>query len=212
MGIICLLSEEILQFEEVLDYLLSYLAALLWMELRCVEVVLLNGSGVVEGEVRLGDGVFLVKWNIETMYEIYEVTVLESFEQRRNLSLTAALCELKTVPSHLRNLVFMLYRLEALHVHWEYTDAVSIAFLGVIAEQLLSDTDAKHRLLELANQSIKVSFAKISHSVTRLTLSRENDFVGRKQFLRIVSQQGVYAESLHCVDDREDVACIVFYY
>ena len=44
--------------------------------------------------------------------------------------------------------------LEALHLSVEDTDALGVAFLRVLAEQLLSHADAEHGLLQLANHLV----------------------------------------------------------
>ena len=82
----------------------------------------------------------------------------------------------------------------------------------MLAQQLLTDTYTQHGLLHVAYDIVQSPFSKICHSVTCLSLTRKNNPVGRQQFLSVVRPQRINTKTLHGIDNREDITCIIFYY
>ena len=86
------------------------------MELASVKVVLVQGGRVRQNVVRSGDG-FLAKRNIEAMYEIDVIALVEAIVQRR-----FQIPQL--VPSHAGYFTLMLLWLKTLYICIEDADAL----------------------------------------------------------------------------------------
>jgi hypothetical protein len=79
------------------------------VKLGCIEIVEVQCGRVGKDVVACGNGVVLVVRYIEAMHVIDELPVADALEKRR-------LQVVDAIPSHLRNLVGVLLRLEALYV------------------------------------------------------------------------------------------------
>ena len=79
---------------------------------------------------------------------------MQTFEQRR-------LKVDDVVPSHGRHLVLMTLWAEPLYVGVENAYTLGVAFLRVAAQQLLPYTNAKHRLLEIADELVQIALFEI---------------------------------------------------
>lgn len=135
--------------------------ALLRVELGSIEVVLLQCRTIWKDVVcfRYRILAFLA---IERMHEIDERLLAKSLKQR------IVALERQLLPSHARDFFLVSCRLKSFHLYGEHPDTVRIAFLRVLAKQLLSDTDSKHRILQVGNYFVKTTLTKVSHRMTGL--------------------------------------------
>jgi hypothetical protein len=85
--------------------------------------------------------------------------------------------ETQLIPTHTGHLVFVLLGLEALDVSIKDTNAVDVAFLRMLAEQLLTDTNAENGLLQVTYYLVKPASLQIFHSFSSMSLTRKHDAV-----------------------------------
>ena len=190
--------------EEVAEDLLSHTPALLGVKLRGKEIVLVDGRTVGKDVIGHGNRM-LADGHVVTVDEIDEVALMETFHQRR-LELT------DLVPPHCWDLVLMKGGLETLHINVEDAKAVGVAFLGMAAEQLLADADAKNGLSQRTDDLVKTMAAQVVHRAARLSLSGEQHPVGMAECLGVVSQPWNHSEPSEGAFHGIDVSCVVFYY
>ncbi len=174
------------------------------MELCGIEVVAVHG-GTVFHDVFGGGGGVTAQRHVVAVYEIYEVVVVQSAEER-------ALHVAERVPSHGRHLVLMTGGAEAFHHGVEYAQTIGVALIRVTAQELLAYADAQYRLCQIAYDTVQCVVAQIFHCSSGLALSGEYHTVGLSQRGGIVRQYRVCAKALECVYHRIDVSCVVFYY
>ena len=79
------------------------------------------------------------------------------------------------------------------------------------AQQLLSDTYSKYRLLQIFYKAIQSPFTKVCHGIMSLALSGKYHTVGAQQLLCIISQYWLYAETFYSIYDTEYISRIIFY-
>ena len=115
------------------------------------------------------------------------------------------------VPSHSWYLVFVLLRLESLHIHIEDADAIYIAFFRMSAQELLSHANAQYGLLEILDHLIQLVSLEIFHGFPCLTLTWKQYAVCLLEHFGIISEYWFYAQTLHGVDYGIDISGIVFY-
>ena len=117
------------------------------MKLCGIEIVFVQGGAVGINVAGLC-GCKLAHRHIEAVDEINKFAFMQAFEQRR-------LKVGDVVPSHGRHLVLMTLWAEPLYVGVENAYTLGVAFLRVAAQQLLPYTNAKHRLLEIADELVQ---------------------------------------------------------
>jgi hypothetical protein len=82
----------------------------------------------------------------------------------------------------------------------------------VAAQQLLTDTDAQHGLPQLTDDLVQTTLTQIFHGSSGFALPGKDDTIGTPQLLGIVCQQRFYTQAFQGVDNRIDVAGIIFDY
>jgi hypothetical protein len=82
----------------------------------------------------------------------------------------------------------VLLGLEALDVSIKDTNAVYVAFLRMLAEQLLTDTNAENGLLQVTYYLVKPASLQIFHSFSSMSLTRKHDTVSLLQLFCVVRQ------------------------
>ena len=105
----------------------------------------------------------------------------------------------------------MLLGLEATYVGIKHSDAVYVAFFGMSAQELLTDANSQNGLSQLTDDFVQMALSQILHGSSRFSLSRKHDTVGTTQLLGIVCQQRFYSQTFQGVDNRIDIAGIIFY-
>ena len=115
-----------------------------------------------------------------------EVHIFPTVESVEELSLRVS----DLVPPHGRHLFLMQYRLESSYVGVENADAVNVALVRMSAQQLLSDTDAEHRLSEVSYHHVEFSFLQVFHCASCLPLSREEHLVSLHESFGVVGEVG----------------------
>ena len=187
------------------------------MELAGIEVVFVERCAVRQNVISLGDGL-LAEWHIVAVYEI-RVGMLQGFSHSCICcigSVSESLVKLRLqivylVPSHSWYLVFVLLRLESLHIHIEDADAIYIAFFRMSAQELLSHANAQYGLLEILDHLIQLVSLEIFHGFPCLTLTWKQYAVCLLEHFGIISEYWFYAQTLHGVDYGIDISGIVFY-
>jgi hypothetical protein len=170
-----------------------------------VEVVLVQSSRVGQDIVACGYGEILVKGYVKAMHIVDVFVLADTLEERGGKIVDA-------VPSHLWNFVFVYLGRESFHFQREYAQAIGVAFLAMLAHQLLSYADAKNGLAQVLDDFVQGMLLEISHSIAGFALSRKEDSVCLSQKFCIVGEDRLYAQSLQCVNHRVYVSCVVFYY
>ena len=89
--------------------------------------------------------------------------------------------------------------LEAFHIDIKNADALCVTLFRVAAQQLLSDADAQHGLLQVTDDLVQPALTQVSHRRAGLALSGEDYAVSLSELFRIVGQQRVDAQSLQRV-------------
>ena len=187
------------------------------MELAGIEVVFVERCAVRQNVISLGDGL-LAEWHIVAMDEI-GVGMLQGFSHSCICcigSVSESLVKLRLqivylVPSHSWYLVFVLLRLESLHIHIEDADAIYIAFFRMSAQELLSHANAQYGLLEILDHLVQLVGLEIFHGFPCLPLTWKQYAVCLLEHFCIISEYWFYAQTLHGVDYGIDISGIVFY-
>ena len=117
----------------------------------------------------------------------------------------------QAVPPHVRYLVFVSLRDETLHVHVEDAETVNVAFFRMTTHELLSDANAEDGLRQGTNHLVEPSLAKVAHRARGLALTGEDDAIRTPKLLGRIGQKGFNTHSLQSMNDRKDIAGIVFY-
>lgn len=146
------------------------------MELAGIEVVFVERCAVRQNVISLGDGL-LAEWHIVAVYEI-RVGMVQGFSHScicSICSVSESLVKLRLqivylVPSHSWYLVFVLLRLESLHIHIEDADAIYIAFFRMSAQELLSHAYSQDGLCERLNGFVEPACLEIKHGFSGLSL------------------------------------------
>ena len=77
----------------------------------------------------------------------------------------------------------MALGLETLYLSIKHTNAICIALLGTLTQQLLSNADAKHGLFQIADNFIQPAGFQVFHSTSSLALAWKYDtFCLNQQF------------------------------
>ena len=82
----------------------------------------------------------------------------------------------------------MTDRGESLHFCVEDANTIDIAFLGMLAQQLLSHANTKNGLPERTDHLVKPMSLQIFHSATGFALTRKQHAVSLLQLLGIIRQ------------------------
>ena len=82
----------------------------------------------------------------------------------------------------------------------------------MLAEQLLTDADAQHRLAKTADHLVQTVRAEIGHGMARLSLTGKYHFLALAQHEGVVGHNGFGSQTVERTLHREYVACIVFHY
>ena len=80
------------------------------------------------------------------------------------------------------------------------------------AQQLLTNADTQHGLLQLTDDLVQMALTQILHGSPCFALSGKNDTVSTTQLLSIVCQQRFHIQAFQGIDNRIDIACIIFDY
>ena len=100
---------------------------------------------------------------------------------------------------------------ETAYVGIKHSDAVYVAFFGMTAQKLLTDADAQNGLSQLTDDLVQMALTQILHGTSCFSLSGKHHTVGTPQLLGIVCQQRLYSQTFQSVDNRIDIAGIIFY-
>ena len=118
---------------------------------------------------------------------------------------------LQTIPSHGGHFVFVTLRTETFHIHIEDADAIHVTFFRMAAQQLLSDADSQYRLLQRSDHLRQTVGMQVFHGAPCLSLSWKDHMTGMAQYLRVVGEHRLNAQSSDGVHHGIDVSCIIFY-
>ena len=211
-----------LKSQEIMENLLPSLAALFRMKLRSEEVVLLHSG--TEGVDIFSNGYGIRAYGyIEAVNEVDEgrPSPPPNLPPRREAFFTPIAPLLlgggvgrggcNCVPAHMRYLVFVTCRNEALHFCVKYAKAIHVSLFGMSAHQLLPDANSQNGLCEGNNDFVKAVFTKIAHCVACFALTGEEDLVRLAKLCWRIGQQRFYAHSFQSVYDGKNITCIIFY-
>ena len=164
----------VLQVEEVFQYSFSHATALFGVKLSSVEIVLVQSCRIGQDIVACGYGIVLMIGYAEAMHVVDVFMLIDALKEwGREV--------VNTIPSHLRNLVFMYLGNESFYIQGKDAQTVGIAFLAVAAHQLLTDADAKHWLAQVFDNLVQIVLLEVSHCVASFALTGEEDSVGLGQ-------------------------------
>lgn len=184
-GIICIFLFVIIQ--EILQNPFSHTAALFRMELGGKEIVFMESRAVGLDIVRRCNSAVAERY-VETMDEIHELRMGESFKQCRFRVIDG-------VPSHLGDLLVVMGRNEPLYRHVENAKAIRVAFFTMPAHQLHPDADPQYWLPETFYQLVELSLAEVLHGTSSFPLTWKHDTVRLPDDVCIVSYDRLYAKA-----------------
>ena len=173
------------------------------MELGGVEVVLMERGAVVNNMMGRSNGL-LTQRTIVAVDEIDIGSIKTVIERRSQV--------LQLVPTHRRHLVFLRLRNETVHIGIENPQTIHIALFRMTTQQLLTHTDAEYGLLQMTNHLVKSTFTQLTHSTSSLALTREHHPIGLLQLKGIVGQERLNTQAVQGIDDRADIAGVIFDY
>ena len=115
------------------------------------------------------------------------------------------------VPSHLRHLVVVVFRVKPENIQRKDAETVCVALLAVTAHELLANANSQYWLAQSRYNQIQTMFLEVCHGSACFSLAREKNAVGLgKQFCIVCKCRG-NAQPFQCIDDRIDIAGIILY-
>ena len=207
------------QLDKVLQYPFSHSPTLFGMELRGVEIALMQSGRIRLNIVCRSDG-FTAQRNVVTMHEIHKI-IFAPIRHHRSLGIYGTFPQspkqrrfqiLDSIPPHLRHFVLMHLRHKPLHLRIEHSQTIRVLLLTMPAQQLHAYADAQHRLFQSHNHLVQPMLLQISHRASRLSLSGENHTVSPTYQFGNVGHQRLYSKPPYRIFHRPDIASVIFNY
>ena len=186
--------------EEVVQDALAHVAALFGVELRAVEVFILQCCAEERAVVRGGDGVGAER-GVVGMHVVDEFA---SLQPREEFALEVAYL----VPAHVRHFEVGC-RLEAAHVAVENAEALGVALLRVAAHYLQPYADAQHRLAQRGYDGIEPRGAEVAHGLAAVAHAGQQHAVGAANDGGVGRDHEVGAKAVQGIFHRTQVAHFV---